>query len=111
MYRGRYEEWAARIVAALFVSVLITGCLGWALTTICPRMFANAPLLTAILFAVSFISTAVLVLWLTTPSSQHPNGRCIRCRYDLTGNLSGVCPECGTPTGTPPVTRRNEEIT
>ncbi len=22
---------------------------------------------------------------------------CARCRYDLTGNLSGRCPECGTP--------------
>ena len=24
-------------------------------------------------------------------------GFCSRCRYDLTGNVSGVCPECGTP--------------
>ena len=24
-------------------------------------------------------------------------GRCTRCAYDLTGNTSGVCPECGTP--------------
>ncbi|HXE51970.1 MAG TPA: hypothetical protein VN541_03100 [Tepidisphaeraceae bacterium] len=23
--------------------------------------------------------------------------RCARCGYDLTGNTSGVCPECGTP--------------
>jgi predicted nucleic-acid-binding Zn-ribbon protein len=23
---------------------------------------------------------------------------CAKCRYDLTGNVSGVCPECGTPT-------------
>jgi hypothetical protein len=22
-------------------------------------------------------------------------GRCVRCDYDLTGNVSGVCPECG----------------
>jgi len=22
-------------------------------------------------------------------------GRCVRCGYDLTGNVSGVCPECG----------------
>lgn len=22
-------------------------------------------------------------------------GRCKRCQYDLTGNVSGVCPECG----------------
>lgn len=24
-------------------------------------------------------------------------GYCEKCEYDLTGNLSGVCPECGTP--------------
>ncbi|MHC4695857.1 MAG: hypothetical protein ACYTFA_03830 [Planctomycetota bacterium] len=23
--------------------------------------------------------------------------RCAQCSYDLTGNVSGVCPECGTP--------------
>jgi hypothetical protein len=23
-------------------------------------------------------------------------GECMICRYDLTGNVSGVCPECGT---------------
>ena len=25
-----------------------------------------------------------------------PQGRCRQCDYDLTGNTSGVCPECGT---------------
>ncbi len=29
---------------------------------------------------------------------QHRPGYC-RCGYDLTGNTSGRCPECGTPTG------------
>jgi len=24
-------------------------------------------------------------------------GRCIRCGYNLKGNTSGICPECGTP--------------
>ena len=26
------------------------------------------------------------------------SGHCENCRYDLTGNQSGICPECGTPT-------------
>ena len=25
------------------------------------------------------------------------HGLCLACGYDLTGNVSGVCPECGTP--------------
>jgi hypothetical protein len=33
-----------------------------------------------------------------TPVATTP-GRCANCEYDLTGNISGVCPECGTPTG------------
>lgn len=24
-------------------------------------------------------------------------GKCRRCEYDLRGNVSGICPECGTP--------------
>ena len=27
---------------------------------------------------------------------QQLSGRCAECGYDLTGNVSGVCPECGT---------------
>ncbi len=29
---------------------------------------------------------------------RYPVGRCQSCGYDLTGNASGVCSECGTPT-------------
>jgi hypothetical protein len=25
------------------------------------------------------------------------SGTCSKCSYDLTGNTSGICPECGTP--------------
>ena len=31
---------------------------------------------------------------------------CGRCRYDLTGNTSGVCPECGRHVGPLPRRRR-----
>jgi len=34
-------------------------------------------------------------------------GKCIKCGYDLTGNVSGICPECGTTAqGTPPSSDR-----
>jgi hypothetical protein len=29
-------------------------------------------------------------------------GLCIKCGYDLTGNVSGVCPECGARIERPP---------
>ena len=31
-------------------------------------------------------------------SARNGSKRCMRCDYDLTGNLSGVCPECGEKT-------------
>jgi len=35
-------------------------------------------------------------------------GRCRSCGYDLTGNVSGVCPECGTPL--PPSAARHSQL-
>ena len=33
-------------------------------------------------------------------AARRSAGLCVRCGYDLTGNVSGVCPECGTrPSG------------
>lgn len=47
---------------------------------------------------IAIVFTLLLMLrerWLSRPADDHP--RCTTCRYDLTGNTSGVCPECGTP--------------
>lgn len=30
--------------------------------------------------------------------AREPHPHCHHCQYDLTGNVSGTCPECGTPT-------------
>jgi hypothetical protein len=48
------------------------------------------------LYAV-FLAVAVptLLVWRFWPKPVKP-GHC-RCGYDLTGNTSGVCPECGQP--------------
>jgi hypothetical protein len=40
--------------------------------------------------------TAVL-FWLGR--RDHPPGHCQRCGYDLTGNITGRCPACGTEIG------------
>ncbi len=34
-------------------------------------------------------------LWLWWRERLGPGGLCQRCGYDLTGNVSGTCPECG----------------
>jgi predicted RNA-binding Zn-ribbon protein involved in translation (DUF1610 family) len=37
------------------------------------------------------------IIWLRWRRSQPRPGTCTACGYDLTGNVSGVCPECGKP--------------
>ena len=34
--------------------------------------------------------------WRYSRTYRRERGLCERCAYDLTGNISGVCPECGT---------------
>ena len=44
------------------------------------------------------VALLLLTLWLWHRGRRRPRpGHCRRCDYDLTGNVSGVCPECGTP--------------
>lgn len=42
---------------------------------------------------ISFTIPALICL----PPRRTRPGFCIKCQYDLTGNTSGICPECGTP--------------
>lgn len=45
------------------------------------------------------LAAACLVVILIPNRAEWVTGRCRACEYDLTGNQSGRCPECGTPIG------------
>jgi hypothetical protein len=49
-----------------------------------------------ILFMIAVIPTGVL--WYVD-RRRIPPGHCRKCGYNLTGNVSGVCPECGGKVG------------
>ncbi len=57
------------------------------------RVHFNILVLVAFLAATSFMLWSVRRRWLGVA----PAGHCRHCAYDLTGNESGVCPECGAP--------------
>jgi len=39
-----------------------------------------------------YLATVILLMQYTEVGEME----CIKCGYDLTGNVSGVCPECGS---------------
>jgi hypothetical protein len=52
-------------------------------------------------WACTSLTLIVPLVWARNQYRRHKEsriGRCRRCGYSLTGNTSGICPECGTPT-------------
>jgi hypothetical protein len=55
----------------------------------------------AVLALLLLLLLPALWLFLLLKRRKHSNTLlCVNCRYNLTGNTSGVCPECGTPVPT-----------
>lgn len=54
-------------------------------------------------FLSGLLSVYPVVVFLRGPMRRRrrrKRGQCLRCGYNLTGNISGVCPECGSATTT-----------
>lgn len=47
----------------------------------------------------SLVTSMGIVIWGQRLFLAKDSHLCRRCEYDLTGNASGACPECGTPVG------------
>ncbi len=43
---------------------------------------------------IPLLAAAIVTVWLWRSDRKFKSG-CVECGYDLTGNISGVCPECG----------------
>jgi hypothetical protein len=49
-------------------------------------------------WAAGLLLAVLPLIWIIRRLRQRPKvGCCTACGYNLTGNTSGVCPECGTP--------------
>ena len=67
-----------------------------------PQDFGLTPLLPRRAFGVPdwFLALAFAIgpiLWLRSRRRANTGSKCAFCGYSLTGNTSGICPECGTP--------------
>lgn len=65
-----------------------------------PSMVTRASVLWAVVIPLWIPTTVSLVAsWVFRRNARVPSpGHCKKCDYDLNGNESAVCPECGTPT-------------
>jgi hypothetical protein len=48
------------------------------------------------LVVITAICPVIWIIRFSLKRCGHGRGRCVSCGYNLTGNTSGVCPECGT---------------
>ncbi len=89
-----------RLAAKFFYTIALLGC--WL------GIWLIKPLATIVAIVVAiYVTTA----WQASIRKQTaPKGRCLDCGYDLTGNQSGVCPECGLAIGVPRARARSPII-
>ena len=81
------------------ISTLAAGILGFCLWSAFVPNFING--FQALTVSVC-VAAAGAVWWaiadrMRRAEPRFPAGFCQLCSYDLTGNTSGICPECGTP--------------
>lgn len=55
------------------------------------------------------IAVPTALLWRLDRRRTFP-GHCRKCNYNLAGNTSGVCPECGSPIGAPRGDERQAKV-
>jgi hypothetical protein len=48
-------------------------------------------------------------VWVTRELRKQAGGFCMKCGYNLTGNESGICSECGTPIKMVPTAGTNRQ--
>jgi len=86
-----------RSLALAAKSILLTMLITAVICSICALLLPTEEILW-VLEALVFGSVVFLVtcqLLRRRLPILYPTGHCHRCGYDLTGNVSGVCPECG----------------
>jgi hypothetical protein len=50
-------------------------------------------------FGMGMAALSIYWMFRVSPAPDPIPGKCPKCGYDLSGNVSGICPECGTRVG------------
>jgi membrane protein implicated in regulation of membrane protease activity len=87
-----------RVIIAIIAIMIVWFGFVPALYVLKRFFFPNTPTIYLIAAAAPFFAIILLILMiLWRRMKPRPPGHCQNCGYDLTGNVSGRCPECGEP--------------
>lgn len=93
-------SWGSRRLKLALLVVTAAAYLVFAVLSTCGVVdVAESPVPCCVFILLMPWIVAAGIAWQRKPA--HPAGHCHQCGYDLTGNVSGICPECGTPIPTP----------
>jgi hypothetical protein len=99
---------SGRIVYGVFATILctcllcmLTGPFLWLVQYVCSMGFTSNRVFGLLYSAAGGSLVGGFLYWAVRkpPEPSRPANACTNCSYDLTGNISGVCPECGTTVG------------
>lgn len=98
----RFLKWVGLVVCVLLLSIWLAGVI--VVNVYPPLMGTSQPpgfvwidrLDLSFLFPLVMVAIPIAFLW--HRDRRPPKGHCQKCGYNLTGNVSGVCPECGEQT-------------
>ena len=94
--RWRQSAPTLLVIAVLSTILALVGPRSWrAWSTLADEDAGLCGIIATAVSLALLVSTRVVL-----PARQARTGgakRCTSCRYDLTGNVTGICPECGTP--------------
>lgn len=96
--------WRRRL-AQVAIAAALLAALAWAADSRRPELWSLPPLTWIALASGGGLLLGIVAAVIPSRIRVVRLGRCNSCGYDLTGNISGSCPECGQKT---PVERRRE---
>lgn len=101
---------ARRGLAQVALAASLLALLAWAVSDERLAAWALPPWNWVAAAAFGSLLAACIVALVPVRRRPRPADRCAHCGYNLTGNLSGICPECGRPTPEELRRRRDAEL-
>ena len=92
-WRWRYRS--IRFGRNLYAPTAWAKQLGWFVSVQATPGMAAPYVIVPLWIPFAMIAVPTGIVWYR--GRRPPPGHCRKCGYDLTGNISGICPECGTP--------------